>query len=261
MSYELQGKKILVTGASAGIGLVTAQRFVEEGSNVWALARNRERLEALSVELGGPPLLVPIAADVSNGPEMETVTGRIVSELGIPDVIVANAGIGLDARFENTTDEDMEALFQVNVFGLVRSIRPFLPGIKERNSGRIILISSVIGKRGIPNYTAYCGSKFALHGMADALRTELLSTGIKVGLVCPSYTESEFSARLKRIGPPQGSKRLKKHSAASVADAIIKMARTGKREMVLSTEGKLMNWINRIAPGIMDRILAKALMK
>ena len=97
--------------------------------------------------------------------------------------------------------------------------------------------------------------------MADALRTELLSTGIKVGLVCPSYTESEFSDRLKRIGPPQGSKRFKKHSAESVADAIIKMARTGKREMILSSEGKLMNWINSLAPGIMDRILAKALMK
>ena len=261
MSYELKGKKILITGGSAGIGLAAAKRFVEEGSHVWALARNRERLEALSMELGGPPLLVPIAADVSDGPEMETVTGRIVSELGLPDVIVANAGISLDARFENTTDEDMEAVFQVNVFGLVRSIRPFLTGMKERNSGRIILVSSVIGKRGIPNYSAYCGSKFALHGIADALRTELLHTGIKVGLVCPSYTESELSERMKRVGPRQGGKRLKRHSAESVADAIIKMARTGKREMILSPEGKLMNCINRIAPGIMDRILAKALMK
>jgi short-subunit dehydrogenase len=155
----------------------------------------------------------------------------------------------------------MERLFQVNVFGLVRTIRPFIPGMKDRDSGRIILVSSVIGKRGIPNYTAYAGSKFALHGMADALRTELLHTGVKVGVVCPSSTKSELSERMKRVGPRQGGKRLRRHSAESVADAIVRMARTGKREMVLSSEGKLMNWINRISPGLMDRILARALMK
>jgi dehydrogenase/reductase SDR family protein 7B len=261
MAFDLHGKNALVTGASEGIGLATAKRFVELGANVWALARNRERLEALSAELGGPPRLVPVAADVSDGPAMEAVTGRILSELGVPDVIVANAGISLDARFENTTDEDLESVYQVNVFGLVRSIRPFLPAMKERGSGRIIFVSSVIGKRGIPNYTAYSGSKFALHGMAEALRPELTRTGVKVGIVCPSSTESELRHRMKRIGPQQSDSRIRRHSAESVADAIVKMVRSGKREMVLSAEGKLMHWINRISPGLMDRILAKALVK
>lgn len=261
MAYDLQGKNVLVTGASAGIGLATAKRFVESGSNVWALARNRERLEALSAELGGPPKLVPVAADLSDGPAMAAVTGRILSQLGVPDVIVANAGISLDARFEHTTDADLESVYQVNVFGLVRSIRPFLPAMKERSSGRIIFVSSVIGKRGIPNYTAYSGSKFALHGMLDALRPELAGSGVKAGIVCPSSTESELRHRMKRIGPKQSDTRLRQHSAESVANAIVKMARTGKREIVLSSEGKLMNWINRISPGLMDRILARALVK
>ncbi|MBD3868075.1 MAG: SDR family NAD(P)-dependent oxidoreductase [Acidobacteria bacterium] len=261
MAFDLHGKNVLVTGASEGIGLATAKRFVELDANVWALARNRERLEALSAELGGPPRLVPVTADVSDGPAMETVTGRILSELGVPDVIVANAGISLDARFENTTDEDLESVYQVNVFGLVRSIRPFLPAMKERGSGRIIFVSSVIGKRGIPNYTAYSGSKFALHGMAEALRPELTGTGVKVGIVCPSSTESELRQRMKRIGPQQSDSRIRRHSAESVAGAIVKMVRTGKREMVLSFEGKLMNWINRISPGLMDRILAKVLVE
>ena len=259
MAYELSGKTVLITGASAGIGLTTAKLFVKLGCRVWALARNRERLEALSVELGGPPRLVPIAADVSDGPAMKEVTGRILAELGVPDVIVANAGISLDARFENTTDEDLQNVYQVNVFGLVRSIRPFLPAMKERGSGRIILVSSVIGKRGIPNYTAYSGSKFALHGMLDALRPELAGSGVKAGIVCPSSTESELRHRMKRIGPRQSDTRLRRHSAESVANAIVKMARTGKREMVLSSEGKLMHWINRISPALMDRILARVL--
>ena len=261
MAYRLNGRNVLITGASAGIGLAAARRFAELGSSVWALARNRERLEELSVELGGPPRLVPVAADLSDGAAMEEITSRILNELGVPDVIVANAGISLDARFENTTDEDMEQVYQVNVFGLVRSIRPFLKGMKDRGSGRIILVSSVIGKRGIPNYTAYSGSKFALHGMLDALRPELAGTGVKAGIVCPSSTESELRHRMKRIGPQQSDNRLRRHSARSVAEAIVKMARTGRREMILSSEGKLMHWINRIAPGILDRILAKALVK
>ncbi len=259
MGYTLNGRQVLITGASAGIGLATAKRFVGEGAAVWALARDRERLEELSRQEGGTPRLVPIVADVSDGPQMEEICDHILNELGVPDIIVANAGIGLDARFENTSDEDLAHVFEVNVFGLVRTIRPFVTSMVERGHGRIILISSVIGKRGIPNYSAYCASKFALDGIAEALRSELFRSGVKVGVVYPSSTQTEFHSRLKRKGPGQKQKRLTRHSADSVARAIVKTARSGRRSMILSVEGKFLHYANRHMPAILDRILAKVL--
>jgi len=131
----------------------------------------------------------------------------------------------------------------------------------ERGSGRILLISSVVGKRGIPNYSAYSASKFAVHGLADVLRSELSGTGVTIGVVCPSSTESEFRERMEHRGPRQNATRLARHSAVSVARAIVAMAGSRRREHVLSAEGKFLTFVNAVAPGLLDRILARVLMK
>jgi short-subunit dehydrogenase len=218
-------------------------------------------LDALSVELGGPARVATFVADVADGPAMEALSRVILETHGVPDVIVANAGIGMDARFAETKDDALRTVFEVNVFGVVRTIRPFLPGMIARGSGRILILSSAVGKRGVPNYAAYSGSKFALHGMADALRPELVGTGVTVGIVCPSSTTTEFEDRKLRSGPPQVKVRVQRHSPESVARALVRMARGTRREIVLSPEAKLMNVMNRLAPGILDWILAKALVR
>jgi len=248
---------VLITGASAGIGLASAKLFVADGWNVWAVARSSDRLDGLAAELGGPPRLVPLPGDVADAPGMGALTSRILEELGVPDCVVANAGIGLDARFVDTTEEDLRAVFEVNVFGLARTVRPFLPGMIERGSGRILLISSVVGKRAIPNYAAYAGSKYAVHGFADAMRSGLLHTGVTVGLVCPSSTVTEFHDRMKHRNPPQGSFRPSRRTADSVAEVIVDMATSRRREAVLSPEGKLMALAHKFAPGLVDRVLAR----
>ena len=130
-----------------------------------------------------------------------------------------------------------------------------------RGRGRILIVSSVVGKRGVPNYSAYSGSKFALHGMADALRPELYGTGVTVGIVCPSSTTTQFADSKLRDGPPQVNVRVQKHSPESVARALCRMARGTRREIILSPEGKFMNGMNRLAPGILDWILAKVLVR
>jgi short-subunit dehydrogenase len=259
MGIDLRGRRVLITGASAGIGRAATKAFVDEGAVVIAVARAKDRLDALAAELGGRERVATYAADVADGPGMEALAQRILDEQGVPDVIVANAGIGVDARFAETTDAVWRTLFEVNVFGVVRTIRPFLPGMIARRSGRILIVSSAVGKRGIPNYAAYSGSKFALHGMADALRPELVGTGVTVGIVCPSSTTTEFESRKLRSGPPQMHVRVQKHSAESVARALVRMARGTRREIVLSPEAKLMTVLNWLAPGILDRILARVL--
>lgn len=257
---ELQGKLVLVTGASTGIGRAAALRFLQRGARVIVTARSEDKLRAIAAE-GDGGRVIAIAADVRDGPAMEELARRVNTSHGTPDVIVANAGIGLDALFVETTDELLERVFEVNVTGVVRSIRPFVDGMVRRGSGRILIVSSVVGKRGVPSYSAYSGSKFALHGIAEALRVELWRTGVTVGVICPSSTESEFHERKMRRGPAQKSTRVQKHSADSVARAIVRMAGSRRREIVLSPEGKFMAILNRWAPALLDRILWRALVR
>ena len=261
MPLDLNGKRVLITGASSGIGRAAAKAFADAGASVLAVARSRDRLEALAAEAGGPPRVFALPADVADGASMESLAHDVLSRFGPPDVVVACAGIGMDAPFAETTDEAFRRVLEVNVIGVVRSIRPFLPAMIARGSGRILLVSSVVGKRGVPNYTAYSASKFALHGMADALRPELRGTGVSVGIVCPSSTSTEFDERKIRAGVPQRKVRVQRHSPESVASALVGMARSRRREVVLSAEGKLMTWANRWAPSLVDVVLARALVK
>ena len=257
---DLQGSRVLITGASSGIGRAAACLFVEHGADVIAVARNADRLDELASELGGPPKLAPVVADVTDPEAMIAMASRVIDDGGPPDVIVANAGIGMDALFVETGDDAYRRVLEVNLLGLVRSIRPFVSGMVARGSGRILLISSIVGKRGVPHYSAYSASKFAVHGLADALRVELAGTGVTVGIVCPASTETEFHDRKIRSGPSQKSSRVAKHSAESVARAIVRMATSKRRELVLSAEGKLLSWGNFFAPGLLDRLLARMLL-
>jgi short-subunit dehydrogenase len=174
-------------------------------------------------------------------------------------VVVANAGIGLDAKLAETTDEALRAVFEVNVFGLVRTVRPFLEPMIARGSGRILLVSSIVGKRGVPHYAAYSASKFALHGIADALRSELWRSGVSVGVVCPASTTTDFAEHVLRAGPAQRRVRPRRHSPESVARAIVRMAGSTRREALLGFEAKLLVLGDLLAPGLVDAILARAL--
>jgi short-subunit dehydrogenase len=253
------GRLVLITGASSGIGRATAQEFVRAGARVIGIARDRQRLDALAVELGDRSRMIALEGDVTDAAGMARLAEQVLDEIGPPDVIVANAGIGLDARFTETTDDALRSVFEVNVFGVVSSVRPYLTAMIERGSGRILLVSSILGKRGIPHYAAYSASKFALHGMADALRAELYGSGVSVGLVCPSTTTTEFQDRLLREGPSQRRVRPRTHSAESVARAIVRMADSRRREIILGAEAKLLAFADTLAPGLVDWFLASAL--
>lgn len=252
-------KVVLVTGASAGIGREAVRRLAARGDTVVAVARSRDRLEALASEGPGRGTIDFVVADVADGPSMEAMASAVLAAHGVPDVVVANAGIGVDARFESADDSLWRRVLEVNVLGVVRTVRPFVPGMVARGSGRIVIVSSIVGKRGTPSYAAYSASKFALHGMADALRAELCGSGVTVGLVCPSSTETEFDANKLRAGPSQPKIRVARHSADSVARAVVRMADSRRREIVLSAEGKALVVVDAIAPGLVDRLLGRIL--
>jgi short-subunit dehydrogenase len=250
---------VLVTGASSGIGRAAAVAFIAAGARVIGVARSAARLAEAAAAATDRSRFHAIPADVADAASMESMASRVRSDHGVPDVVVANAGIGLDALFVETTDEALRAVLEVNLLGVYRTVRPFLPAMIERGSGRVILVSSIVGKRGIPHYSGYSASKFALHGVADALRAELAGTGVTVGMVCPASTDTGFRDRALRRGPAQRQLRPRRHSAESVARAIVSMARSGRREAVLGAEAKLMVWADALAPGLVDRILARSL--
>ena len=254
---QFDNQLVLITGGSAGIGKTTAQRFIEEGARVIGTGRNLERLQKVRDELG--EAFIPIVADVADATSMATMVSEALGNVGLPDIVIANAGIGHDAHFVDTSDEAWKEVFETNVFGVVRTIRPFLPGMMERGSGRVLIISSVVGKRGIPHYAAYAGSKFALDGMADVLRVELVGSGVSLGTVYPSSTESEFQDRTKRVGTEKKPPRPYRHSTLKVANAILKMARSRRPEMLLSLEGNAMSLVDKISPRLVDMILARIL--
>jgi len=261
MGMQLQGSLVLITGASTGIGRAAAREFVRERSRVIGIARSAEGLESLSTELGGPPDFLSLPADVADAEAMEGMARRVLEAQGVPDVVVANAGIGLDALFVETGDEALRSLLEVNVLGVLRTVRPFLPGMIERGSGRVLFISSVVGKRGIPHYSGYSASKFALHGMADALHAELRGSGVSLGVVCPTSTKSEFQERIMRQGPRQKRVRPGAQSAEKVARVIVKMARTRRREIILSAEARFMVFVDTFAPKFADYVLSRIMLR
>jgi len=256
---ERQRQRVLITGASAGIGRAATRAFVARGDQVIAVARQVDRLNELVEELGTDHV-IPVAADVGDAESMQAMVAAVESG-GAPYIIVANAGIGLDALFVETSDEALRSVFEVNVFGVVRTLRPFLPAMISRGSGRIVIVSSIVGKRGTPHYSAYSASKFALHGMADSMRSELWKTGVSVGLICPSSTSTEFQDNLLRSGPGQKRVRPRTHTAESVAATIVRMADSRRREMILGFEARLLWIADAIAPGFIDGLLARMLTK
>jgi short-subunit dehydrogenase len=122
-----------------------------------------------------------------------------------------------------------------------------------------VIVSSIVGKRGVPHYSGYSASKFALHGAADALRSELWGSGVSVGLVCPSSTDTEFRQHGLSAGPKQNAMRLVRRTAESVAHAIVSMAGSRRREMILGAESKAMTLLDTLAPGLIDWLLARTL--
>lgn len=259
MGRRLADKLVLISGASSGIGRAAALAFVERGARVVGLARSAERLDALSGELADPSRFVPLAADVTDPAAMERAAARVRELWGIPDVTVANAGIGLDALFTETSEEALRTVFEVNVFGLVRTVRPFVAAMVERGSGRILLVSSIVGKRGTPHYSAYSASKFALHGIADALRAELWGSGVTVGVVCPSSTATGFHERALKSGPAQRRVRPRTHSAESAAQAVVRMAESTRPELLLGFESRLLVLADALAPRLVDWLLWRTL--
>ena len=255
MEKTLKDKVVLVTGASSGIGEATARELAERGAAVALVARSEEKLAVLERAISasdGRAISVP--ADVSDEEAVREMVGRVVGEFGVLDVLVNNAGLGLSGRVAELRAEDLRYLFEVNLIGPLNCIQAALPHMKS--GGRIINVSSVVGKRAIPKVGGYCATKSALNALSDSLRVEISGRGITVTNVYPGTTRTPFRENSRRTKDEKRGWRPGGVTPEKVAAKVASAAEKGGRDVYVTTSDRLFVAGTALLPGLTDRVLS-----
>ena len=260
----MKGSRIILTGASEGIGRALALALAARGARVALAARDRERLETLAQECrtrGGEALAIP--TDVTNQQDLEWLVNEAVKTYGGLEAVVHNAGITMWSRFDALADFSIfERLMEVNYLAPVRLTALALPHLKS-SRGLIVAVASLAGLTGVPERSGYAASKHAMVGFFDSLRIELAGTGVDVSVIAPDFVVSEIHKRA--IGPdgePLGASPMmqaKIMTAENCAEHIVRAMEKRQRLLLMSTRGKLGRWLKLLAPSMIDRIAAKAI--
>ena len=254
--HNLKGKVAVVTGASSGIGEATARALSGRGASVVLAARSVDRLRTLEHEIssaGGRVLAVE--ADVSDVASVEAMIEQSTDTFGAVDVLVNNAGLGLSGRVSDVRAEDLRYVFEVNVIGALNCIQTALPHM--RSGGRIINVSSVVGKRAIPKVGAYCATKSALNALSDSLRVEVAERGITVTSVYPGTTRTAFRDNSRRTKDEKRGWRPKGVTPDLVAEKIARAAEKGGRDVYVTLPDRLFVAGVTLLPGLADRVLSR----
>lgn len=257
MAFKPHDAVTVVTGASSGIGRCLCELLVDRGAMVVAVARRADRLQQL-VDEKGSERVIAVAGDITSGELRQRVIERAAQlRGGRVDLLVNNAGIGAIGPFAEATEQRMRQIMEVNFFAPVELIRGLIPHLRQGRESVICNIGSVLGHRAVPDKSEYCASKFALHGFSDSLRAELAGDGIGVTLVSPSTTRSEFFDALIETSPKVESKSVGSWSAERVARTTLAAICKRRSEVILSLGGKVFVYADRLAPPLMNKILAK----
>lgn len=250
---------VIITGASSGIGMETALAFAAAKSRLVLAARRADRLQEVARRceaLGAAALAVP--TDVAVRSQVDDLVKRAVDAHGRVDVMVNNAGYGMQARVHEIDEQELRNIFEVNFYGLWYGCRAVAPIMIAQKSGHIFNVSSVIGKRATPFNGGYSATKFAVSGLTEAMRVEMAHYDVHVTLVCPGLTATEFfdnvrggSARakssfvnLRTMVPP-----------SLVAGRIVKYAGRRKPELVFTRGGRFLVLVAALWPALADHML------
>ena len=255
---RIDGTRVIVTGASSGIGRALAIALAESGAVLTLAARRGDRLEEVVREIAerapSSPPAVAVPCDVSNAADVAVLVGGTVERLGGVDVLVNNAGISVFGEEARTSVDDYRDLMSVNFFGALHLLREVLPFMRRQGSGLIVNVASVAALYGVPYLAAYCASKAALVALSQSLRAELSGSGVRVMIVYPGYTETEIFEREKRVG---GARRPpgRYASAADVAEAIIRAIEADARDLYMTARGRALSVLRGLAPPIVERAM------
>ena len=250
---DLDGKVILITGASEGIGAACATAFRRRGARLSLTARSLEKLRAAAA----PDDLVT-AGDITAAQTRQSVVDRTLERFGAIDVLVNNAGMGMYAPSWQAPMDDTRRMFELNLFAPVALVQLVVPHMRARRSGTIVNIGSVAGKVTLPWFTLYSASKYALGSWTDGLRMELKADGIHAMTVCPGYVKTGFQSHVLAGRPPEKVLQGKRFAitAEACARAVVRGVERGARTVVTPRGGWLFILAERLFPSFVDARMA-----
>lgn len=254
MSNRFENKTVFITGGSSGIGAACGVQFAREGARVVLAARHEDRLaEAVkAVEAEGAQALA-VQCDVTNRASIDAAVARAVEKFGGLDVVLANAGFGVNGPIWKLTADDYRRQFETNVFGVIDTVYAALPHLVA-SKGRLGIVSSVLGKMARPNMSAYAASKFALCGFSESIAYELADKGVSVTCLNPGLVESNFRRvdnqnHLREDWKEVASERLMV-PADRAAREILNALYRRKMEATITGHGRAAVFVNRHLPGL-----------
>ncbi len=258
---DFTGKNVVITGASMGIGQEIAKAYARERANVFLVARNKERLEAArgEVESAAPGANVEwISADVTDSKSITSAIDKIGQEPGGIQVVAGNAGIVIPGYFEDLPIETFERVNRTNYLGSVYLAKASVPHLLKNHESVITFTASLVGIKGIFGYSNYAPTKFALVGLADVMRAELRPKGLQVTVLCPPDTRTpgykhELEERPRELDIVASAGKV--FSPQEVANCYLEGVRKGKRLIFCGFDSKLLYYLNRLSPALVDLYL------
>ncbi|MFO0876189.1 MAG: SDR family NAD(P)-dependent oxidoreductase [Gemmataceae bacterium] len=255
---NIAGLRILITGASQGIGRALALEAAKQGAQVLAAARSADLLRELVEEGRTAGLTIhSVVADVTSVEDREAMVRAAREKLGGLDVLVNNAGIGATGHFCEANEDRLRKIFEVNVFGTTETTRACLPLLQQGNTPAILNVSSIAARCAIPARSDYSASKFAIQGFSEALRAELAKDGIDVIVVNPGLTQTNFSKNMLEQKARIQMDHLRGMTPEQVAIATLRALARGRNEVTLTLKGRLLVLVNRFFPWFVSIVTRK----
>lgn len=248
---SFDGKTVLVTGASSGIGWEASLLFAERGAGVIAIARREDLLESLYAKITkNNGQITIIKCDVTDQQQVNQTIKRVLKEVKCPDILVNNAGIIEIDTVINTDISKIKKIMDTNYFGMVYMTKGFLPHMVKKGSGHIVNVASLAASFGLPMISSYCASKFAMLGFSEGLRHELFGSGIGVTVVSPIMVRTGFVNKSGYALSPQ-----------SVARAILRASNSPRAEITVPAIARAGVIVKHAIPFLTDSIIARVFRK
>ncbi len=258
MRRDLRGRRILVTGASSGIGRCLAEKLAGAGARLALAARSAEALQDLARDLADRGAEVTaIPTDITSEAERQRLLDTVAERLGGLDVLVNNAGVGSWGHFADCSEAILRQVMEVNFFAPTELIRRAIPLLRQGRQPAIVNVASMCGRRGMPAWPEYSASKFALCGLTEALRGEMARFDIDVLLIVPGLTRSDLSRHLLRSEGRFKIDYARGMAPEEVAEGILHALGVNRTETVLGRDARWMLRVNRIFPRLVDYLLAR----
>lgn len=244
-------KSVVISGASSGIGLALARHYLERGATVAVFARRGELLQTLSAEF--PNKVFCYTLDVRDASAIRDAAGDFMARVGVPDIVIANAGVSRGTLTEYVEDEEVfQNVMDINVLGMVKTFQPFLSAMRKAKQGTLVGIASVAGFRGLPGSGAYSASKAAAISYLESLRVEMHGSGVKVVTLCPGYIKTPMT-EVNNYPMPFILE------ADEAAKRMARAVESGKSFAVVPWQMGLVGWLMKRLPNwLYDKAFSKA---